>query len=407
MSAFDRILALSREDNVAKEKAVDLTPVACETAVDSDSDSSAHESILDTEGVLVPERELSERADTYRTKLLRHLTEYDFGDAEEMRTASEEFFGEYITGCTEQAKACARARRFEQARHMEKGAQVGRIQIGRVRGKKDPRLTERMELLLEDSAQERSSLQVAMRHATDSGNFGAAKEANDLLKAVNSRYRSRLVAAYRSALSSMSFGTRSIAPLRKVWEKVDVDLPEGTPPRPIRKKSRARRVPLKLTKDQVEELNNRLCRPKKAITQETGEKYLLQDELNNCVFEPDVETARTAFLPPEGSNQRHWVVPTGPIRKGLGDADPEMMKHKKEGKMLAAVQRTVLPSVGVKMDVKTKDEDIGKLLASKTQIQYWGLTEVEILQVTMAPDKLAKLHSVIRIKEFVARNCVR
>ena len=38
------------------------------------------------------------------------------------------------------------------------------------------------------------------------------------------------------------------------------------------------------------------------------------------------------------------------------------------------------------------------------QVKYWELNEVDVLQVTMATDKLAKLNTVVKTKDFIARN---
>ena len=79
--------------------------------------------------------------------------------------------------------------------------------------------------------------------------------------------------------------------------------------------------------------------------------------------------------------------------------------------LVNVLSQSVLPSVRSelphsKFDRKNIGEVIGLLLANEAQVAYWGLSEAEMIQITMASaDKLAKLDAILSVKEFIDRNC--
>ena len=143
---------------------------------------------------------------------------------------------------------------------------------------------------------------------------------------------------------------------------------------------------MKLTKATLEKLSKVKPRPTGAAAR--NQRYLLQTENDNCTFQPDLATARTSLT-----------------------ADKEAMGYLKQDKMIKHIKSTILPSVNLpeklkKIDKKNVSEVIGLLLANKRQVEYWGLTEAEMLQITMATaEKLERLDSILRLKEFISRNC--
>ena len=64
-----------------------------------------------------------------------------------------------------------------------------------------------------------------------------------------------------------------------------------------------------------------------------------------------------------------------------------------------------MPSVGcVALTGRNARAEINKLLNNKRQVAYWGLTETELVQLTMSKDKVASLHAMLQVKAFVSRN---
>ena len=64
-----------------------------------------------------------------------------------------------------------------------------------------------------------------------------------------------------------------------------------------------------------------------------------------------------------------------------------------------------MPSVGcVALTGRNARAEIDKLLNNKRQVAYWGLTETEVVQLTMSKDKVASLHAMLQVKAFVSRN---
>ena len=106
---------------------------------------------------------------------------------------------------------------------------------------------------------------------------------------------------------------------RAAWDRVEAELPcqeiksKVSPPRPI-SKGEKRNGTSKLSKAQEDALANRLSATKK--TSKHGDKFMLQSEVTNCTFEPDIITARKSL-----------------------DADKLALDHRKEEKMLRHIQR--------------------------------------------------------------------
>jgi len=136
---------------------------------------------------------------------------------------------------------------------------------------------------------------------------------------------------------------------------------------------------------------DRLSRVKRRPTGAAAERdrYLLQTENDNCTFQPDLVNARNSLT-----------------------ADKEAMAFRAEDRMIRHISRNVLPSIRAelphkKFDRKNMGEVMGLLLANERQVAYWGLSEAEMIQITMeGHDKqIAKLDAILSVKEFIARNC--
>jgi len=175
--------------------------------------------------------------------------------------------------------------------------------------------------------------------------------------------------------------------MRTAWERVEAKLPEPlvkskiSPPRPKSRSNITKTKEVKLSKEKEDAMATRLSTIKKAS--KYGDKYLLQSENTNCTFEPDIVTARTSM-----------------------DADKAAMDHRKEGEMLKYIKRSILPSVASSTELTGRNAraEINKLVANKSQVKYWGLSETELLQLTMAKSKVAHLYGLLQVKDFVGRN---
>ena len=144
-----------------------------------------------------------------------------------MSDAVDGFFGDFIENSLKTAKASAARGLFNQAEQLERGANVAKIHLKDLRGKVDPRLTERIETILWESEQERVPLETARAKAVKLSRFAVAREATIKLKEMTERYKRRLQIAYKTAVTASPVGTLNLPGLRMAWERVEQQLPES------------------------------------------------------------------------------------------------------------------------------------------------------------------------------------
>lgn len=159
----------------------------------------------------------------------KFLVERDFEEAEHVTAAIDAFFGDFIDNSLKTAKASAAKGAFSQAEQLERGANVAKIHLRNLRGKVDPRLTERIETILWESEQERTPLEAAKAKAVEQSRFAVAREASIKLRELTERYRRRVLIAYKTAVTASPVGTVNLPGLKMAMERVQEQLP---PPQP-------------------------------------------------------------------------------------------------------------------------------------------------------------------------------
>jgi len=148
-----------------------------------------------------------------RDQFDKFLLERDFEEAEHVTATINAFFGDFIDNSMQTAKASALKGSFKQAEQLERGANVAKIHLRNLRGKVDPRLTERIETILWESEQERVPLEAAKVKAVEKSRFAVAREASINLRELTERYRRRIMIAYKTAITAAPVGTSNLSEL--------------------------------------------------------------------------------------------------------------------------------------------------------------------------------------------------